>query len=414
MIFIYNLLIIITGFFIKAIALFNKKLALFVKGRKDVFRILEKNINPKEPLIWFHAASLGEFEQGLPVIENVKKEYPSHKVLVTFFSSSGYEVKKEHPIADLITYLPLDTLKNTRKFLDNVNPVLAVFIKYEFWPNYLNQLKKRNISTIVISAIFREKQLFFKSYGGFMRSFLKTFDHFFVQDEHSKKLLKKIDYQNVSVSGDTRFDRVFEILKQDNNLSFINEFKNNKTCLIAGSTWKEDEVLLVNFINNTSSGFKYIIAPHNIKATQIQNLKNSLSKNVVLYSEMEGENLSDFDVFILDTIGILTKVYSYADIAYVGGGMGNSGLHNTLEPAVFGVPILIGKNYTNFKEARDLVSLGGIISVKDAVSFNTTLLKLIEDENYRKTTGIITKNYVNNNIGASKKIGEYISSTLSS
>ena len=409
MIFIYNILISVVGFFIKIAALFNDKLKLFIKGRKDVFKILQKNISKQDTVIWFHAASLGEFEQGLPVIEKVKANYPKHKILVTFFSPSGYEVKKNHPVPDIICYLPLDTDKNSKKFLDIVQPELAVFIKYEFWPNYLQQLRKRNIHTLLISAIFREKQAFFKWYGSFMRTSLNTFDHFFVQNKTSKNLLNKIDFKNVSVSGDTRFDRVNEILSRDNSLSFIEEFKKNKLCFVVGSSWKEDEKLIVEYINSTTHpGVKYIIAPHNIKGTQIQELKNSIHKKTVLFSEKEGEELSGYDVFIIDTIGLLTKIYSYADIAYVGGGMGTTGLHNTLEPAVFGIPIIIGKNYKRFKEAEELVELKGISVVDSKDSFRHALNQFIEAPELRKSAGSITKTYVQDNLGAGKKISDYI------
>ncbi|NAS32180.1 3-deoxy-D-manno-octulosonic acid transferase [Flavobacteriaceae bacterium R38] len=413
MIYIYNILITIVSFFLKLASFFNKKLSLFVKGRRVVFKTLKDNIHSNDHVIWFHAASLGEFEQGLPVIEHVKVKYPEYKILVTFFSPSGYEVKKNHPVADIITYLPMDARSNVRKFLNIVNPKLAIFIKYEFWPNYLNQLKKRKINTLIISAIFKKKQAFFKPYGGFMRSSLKTFNHFFVQDDVSKELLKSINFDNVSVSGDTRFDRVNEILKNDNSLPFIKEFKQDKLCIVLGSTWKEDENLLIEFINNSKhKDVKYIIAPHNIKPTQIQQLKTSISKKTVLYSKREGKSLAEYDIFILDTIGILTKVYNYADIAYVGGGMGTTGLHNTLEPAVFGIPVIIGKNYNTFKEAVDLVSIGGIISINNQESFDLTFNHFINDSTYRKETGRIAGDYVSKNRGASEEILNHITLLL--
>lgn len=398
---------------LKILALFNKKMQLFINGRKSVFKKLSDEIHPSDKIIWFHTASLGEFEQGIPVIEQTKKEFPNHKILVTFFSPSGYEVKKNSDIAHLITYLPLDTKQNVRKFLDLTHPELAIFVKYEFWPNYLAELKKREINTLLISAIFREKQTFFKSYGGFSRSFLKTFLHFFVQDTNSKQLLEKIGFENVTISGDTRFDRVMEILARDNTLSFIEEFKQNKMCLIAGSTWPEDEKMIVDFINNSSNkNVKFIIAPHNIKQTHIEGLKNSINKKTVLFSEKEGKNLSTYEVFIIDTIGILTKIYNYADIAYIGGGVGKTGLHNVLEPAVFGIPVIIGQHYSNFKEAVDLVDLGGVISVKNKKYFNKHVSELSKNQSLRTRIGGINSKYITKNKGAKVQIGYQIRKLL--
>lgn len=410
--FIYNILINLTGFLLKIIALFNKKIKLFVEGREHVFNKLVKEIHKGDQVIWFHTASLGEFEQGLPVIEQTKKEFPQHKILVTFFSPSGYEVKKNTKSAHLITYLPLDTKKNVIRFLNITNPVLAIFVKYEFWPNYLNELRKRDINTLLISAIFREKQVFFKFYGAFMRKSLKTFNHFFVQENHSKELLQSIGFYNVTVSGDTRFDRVSEILERDNSLSFVEDFKQGKLCVVAGSTWPEDEKLLADYINSHSKGEKFIIAPHNIKTDHIETLKKSILARTVLFSQKEGKNLSEYTVLIIDTIGILTKIYSYANVAYVGGGMGTSGLHNTLEPAVFGIPVIIGKNYSNFKEACELIELGGILSIYNKKSFREILSKILEFKALRKDIGEVNQKYVQINKGAKVQIGYQIRKLL--
>mgnify|MGYP003683014803 CR=1 FL=1 len=390
--------------------MFNTKLGLFVSGRKTVFETLTDQISANDKVIWFHTASLGEYEQGLPVLEALKKKYPNHKFVLTFFSPSGFEVKKDSAVADVITYLPLDTKANARKFIKLVHPELVVFVKYEFWPNYLAELKKQQIHTISISTIFRPSQAFFKWYGGWMRKSLRAFHHIFVQDETSQKLLKSIDYTNVTISGDTRFDRVLEILDRDNSLSFIEDFKDNETCIVIGSSWQDDEAIFVPFINASAGKCKFIIAPHNIKSQEIEKLKNSINKSVVLFSEMEQHpNLSQFDVFIVDTIGILTKVYSYADIAYVGGGMGNTGLHNTLEPAVFGIPVVIGKNYSGFKEAEDLVQLGGILSVTSEAEFKKAMMQLLENSNFKTATSKINHDYVHANGNASEIIMEYLS-----
>ncbi len=409
MYFIYNILIYITGFFLKIVALFNKKLGLFVAGRKNVFEDLANQIQSTDKVIWFHTASLGEYEQGLPVLEALKQQYPTHKFVLTFFSPSGYEVKKDSGVVDIITYLPLDTKANAKRFLDLVHPELVVFVKYEFWPNYLAELKKRSIHTISISTIFRSSQAFFKPYGGWMRKSLFAFNHIFVQDEGSKKLLESINYANVTISGDTRFDRVLEILERDNSLAFIDDFKSNSTCVVIGSSWQEDEAVFVPFINSSTEDCKYIIAPHNIKPQEIQKLQKSISKSTVLFSEMDQhKNLNQFDVFIADTIGILTKIYSYADIAYVGGGMGNTGLHNTLEPAVFGIPVVIGKKYSGFKEAEDLVVLKGVLPVKHQAGFESVMTQLLTNTKFRDKVGAINHNYIHSQGNASDVIMKYL------
>lgn len=404
MFFLYNLLVIITGFALKAVAFFNPKMKLFVEGRKNVFKTLGNKIQPKDKTIWFHSASLGEFEQGLPVMEKIRTLYPDHKIVLTFFSPSGYEVRKNSTVADVIVYLPLDTKSNAEKFLKLVHPEMAFFIKYEYWPNYLNALKERNIPTYLFSGIFRKDQVFFKWYGGFYRKALTAFKQFFVQNESSKLLLQEIGFNNVKVSGDTRFDRVLKILERDNSLDFIEKFKNNQLTIVCGSTWPKDEVQLLDFINTNSFGVKFIIAPHNVKPEQISELKNSISKKTILFSELKNKNLADYDVFIIDTIGILTKIYSYADIAYVGGGFGTSGLHNILEPATFGIPIVIGPNYQKFSEAVALVNMGGCISVKNKKELEETLSLLIQNEDERFEKGHISSTFVQMNKNATEVI----------
>ncbi|WP_396186648.1 3-deoxy-D-manno-octulosonic acid transferase [Flavobacterium sp.] len=408
MLFLYNLIVQIVAFLLKIVALFTPKpfgakIKLFIDGRKPVFQILESKISPNDKTIWFHAASLGEYEQGLPVIEKIKIKYPNHKIVLTFFSPSGYEVRKNNLIADVTVYLPLDTKKNAKQFLSLVHPEMAFFIKYEYWPNYLNEMRRLGTPTYLISGIFRENQLFFKWYGGFYRTALNTFTYFFVQNESSKKLLIELGKTNVAISGDTRFDRVAAILEKDNSLDFIESFKNDTLTVVAGSSWPKDESFLINYINHTSKKIKFIIAPHNIKDEQIQELQHSITKKVVLYSELgTGRDLSlkDFDVFIIDTIGILTKIYSYADIAYVGGGFGNPGVHNILEPATFGVPIVIGSNYTHFAEASALVNLGGCISISTTTELVDAFSNLIANDDVRHEKGHICSTFVQMNKGA--------------
>ena len=385
---------------LKIASKFSPKMKLFVDGRKTVFATLRQKIEPSDHTIWFHAASLGEYEQGLPVIEKIKIKYPNHKIVLTFFSPSGYEVRKNNTVADVTVYLPLDSQRNAKHFLDLIHADLVFFIKYEYWPNYLRELKNRNIKTYLISGIFRENQMFFIWYGNFYRKALDTFDHFFVQNQKSKELLLQLNKTNVTVSGDTRFDRVYAILQKDNSLDFISEFKNDTLTIVAGSSWPKDETLLVNFINTTDHKVKFIIAPHNIKGEQIEQLRKSITKKTGLFSEKEGKDLSSFAVFIVDTIGILTKIYSYADIAYVGGGFGNPGVHNILEPATFGIPIVIGPNYSHFAEATALVENGGCVSVSNQQQLNDAFENLIRNEDIRGEKGNICGTFVQMNKNA--------------
>ncbi|MBD3583888.1 3-deoxy-D-manno-octulosonic acid transferase [Flavobacterium selenitireducens] len=401
---IYGLLISIVGFFIRVVAFFNPKMRLFVDGRKSVFETLSRSISADEKTIWFHCASLGEYEQGLPVMEAMRSRFPEHKIVLTFFSPSGYEVRKNNAVADVTIYLPIDTVSNARRFLDIVHPELAFMIKYEFWPNYLNELDKRNVRTFLISGIFRENQAFFKWYGGFYRKALDTFEHFFVQNSRSKDLLASLKKYNATVSGDTRFDRVAAILEKNNTLGFISEFKNGAATVVVGSSWPKDETLLADFINKTDQNVKFIIAPHNIKEAQIAEIRNSITRKVVLFSEKEGKNLADFDVFIIDTIGILTKIYSYADIAYVGGGFGNPGVHNILEPATFGVPIVIGPNYSHFAEAIALVDMEGCISVDGQAQLKEAFDLLLSNDDIRHEKGHICATFVQMNKNATSTI----------
>ena len=404
MLFLYNLILLFASQLVKLLALFNPKMKLFVDGRKGVFEKIREKINPTDKTIWFHAASLGEYEQGLPVIEQIKIKYPEHKIVVTFFSPSGYEVRKNNTVANLTIYLPLDTKHNAQLFVELVHPEMVFFIKYEFWPNYLNELKKRIIKTYLISGIFRDNQAFFKGYGGFYRNALNTFDYFFVQNENSKKLLQSIGFTNVKISGDTRFDRVVSILERDNSLDFIEQFKDKKTAIVIGSSWPKDESVLVDYINSASADLKFIIAPHNIHKSEIVNLQSLITKKTILFSEKEDQNLNEFQVFIIDTIGILSKIYSYADIAYVGGGFGNPGVHNILEPATFGVPIVIGPNYSHFAEATALVHQGGCVSISNQKELNETLDNLISNEDIRHEKGHICETFVQMNKGATVTI----------
>ena len=397
---------------LKVISFFNTKIKLGVIGRRNTFDILQNKILATDKTIWMHAASLGEFEQGLPVLQELKIKYPNHKIVVSFFSPSGYEVKKNTNDADVVVYLPLDTPNNAKRFLDIVRPELILFVRYEIWPNILLEAKRRQIKSLLISATFRPNQSYFKWYGGLMRKALFSFNHIFTQNKNSKTLVENIGYDSVSVSGDTRFDRVNQQLKADNTISFIEAFIDNKTTVVYGSSWPADDALFIPFINsNKTTNTKYIIAPHNIKPSYIDTIKKSLKAKTVCFSDMKGKNLSEFNVFILDTIGYLGRVYSYADIAYVGGAAGATGLHNILEPAVFGIPIIIGKNYQKFPEAKRLVNLNGVTSVNNQKELRLIMESLIDSKDNRSLQGKINASYVKQNKGAVIKILTNISTT---
>ena len=407
--FLYNIGIKLVHFGLKCASPFNEKIESGVIGRQSTFKILQENITANDKMLWFHCASLGEYEQGLPVFKALRTHFNQHKIVLSFFSPSGYEIRKNSPIADIVVYLPIDTKANSKQFIDIINPELTVFVKYDIWPNFLNELKNRNLRAILISATFRENQSFFKFYGSTLRRALFAFEHIFTQNESSKKLLESINYNKVTISGDTRFDRVSSQLDQDNSLDFIEIFKQDKLCVVAGSTWPEDETLLINFINyKAPKDVKFIIAPHNIKPIQIKNIQEKLIVESVLFSEKDAKNLKNTQVFIIDTIGILSKIYYYADIAYVGGAIGTTGLHNTLEPAIFGVPIIIGNNHSKFPEAQEMINKSGMYSIYNQISFDSILTELIQNKDMRLMSGTINLNYIKENTGAVTKILKYL------
>ncbi|PKV49603.1 3-deoxy-D-manno-octulosonic-acid transferase [Aquimarina sp. MAR_2010_214] len=409
---LYNIFIAIFSGVLPIIGLLSPKLKLFVNGRKTVFETLEKYFPSQDRVIWFHCASLGEYEQGVPVMEALKKKHPDHKIVVTFFSPSGYEAKKNSALADIIVYLPMDTNANAIRFIQLVKPELAVFVKYEFWPNYLKILQSKNIPAVFISATFREDQAFFKWYGGFMRKTLQTIDHFFVQDKISQTLIEKQGFTNVTLSGDTRFDRVSHQIEMDNHVGFISDFINERLCIVIGSSWPEDEEIFIEYINDAPNEICFIVAPHEIKDSSANALKQKIKKKTVLYSEKEGIVLKDQQVFIMNTIGYLSRIYSYGDIAYVGGAMGTGGLHNILEPATFGIPIIIGKNFEKFREAKQLQKLAGLFSVSSANEFSQILNKLVEDKKLREKTGMISGHFINSNTGATGMIMAYLNKKI--
>ena len=406
---LYDLLINIFQLHLHVLKYFNKTVFNFLIKRKKIFKKLKSNISKNEKYIWIHVASLGEYEQGLPVFKKIKSLYKDHKIVLSFFSSSGYDLRKNNPISDLTLYLPIDTSNNAKRFINLINPEIAVFVKYEFWPNFLKYLKKNNTPTYLLAGVFRKNHWFFKPYGFWMRNNLKTFNHFFVQNNDSKKILKKYNFNNCSVMGDSRFERVLELPNQKNEIKYLNKFKKSKQCFVAGSTWNEDDEIIIKFINSyKENDICFIIAPHQIDLNKINKAKSFIKKKSILMSELNKDNASKNSVIFIDSIGLLTSVYSYADIGYVGGGMGNTGLHNTLEPAVFKIPVIVGKNFEKFHEVSELINLKGFISIKNYDTFKNELIDLINNKKARDKMGQINYKYIINKIGASEKVITYL------
>ena len=406
---IYNITIIIVRALMFILKFFNSKIRSFNNERKNVIKNLKKNISKNDNHIWIHVASLGEYEQGLPIFKEIKSLYKNHKIILSFFSSSGYEVRKNNPIGDVTIYLPLDSPYNAKKFISLLNLKMVFFVKYEFWPNYLQNLKNNNIPTFLLAGLFRKNHWFFKWYGiGFLNLLKTSITHFFVQNKDSMDLLLNHNITNCTLMGDSRFDRVNSLLNQNNEIENIKKFIGSKICFVAGSTWKEDESLMVDYINENNHDLAWIIAPHQINKKQIKLFQEKLKCESILHSNLNQNNINTAKVLIIDSIGLLTKLYSYSDISYVGGGMGNSGLHNILEPAVFKTPVIIGENYLNFPEAKDLISKNGVFSIKNSEEFSKILNDLIRNEKKRKEMGVINYNYIKSNLGATKNVISYL------
>ncbi len=396
--FLYSLAVSVAKAMTPVVAKSTKTKA-FVAGRKALWTQL-KGIPQNKKVVWMHCASLGEYEQGLPVLTALKNNHPEYFYLVTFFSPSGYEVRKNHGIADLVTYLPWDTKADVKRFVALVNPVMALLVKYEFWPNLIRELQRKEVPLYLISGLFRQNQRFFKPWGNSQRKLLREFAHLFVQNEASLKLLQSIGVQQVSVSGDTRFDRVGAAKEP---LAFMDTFVGARKCIVAGSTWPEDEALLLEAIRQTPKDWCWLIAPHEMHEAKLNHLMAQLPKGSLRYTQNEEATFDGCPVLVLDTVGMLGRSYPYASLAYVGGGMGTSGLHNILEPAAEGVPIVIGKNYDTFPEAKDLIALGGVISVATADACSKQLSILQENDALREEKGSTNKNYVRTNQGATAK-----------
>lgn len=396
---IYQVGINIYGLLIFCVGLFNEKARKLSKGQQQAFKKLKAEIHANEQYTWFHAASLGEFEQGRPIIEGLKKEDPTIKILLTFFSPSGYEIRKNYDGADVICYLPLDTKCNTRRFFQSVKISKAIFIKYEFWPNYLTSLRKNSIPVYAISAIFRPEQAFFKWYGGWYKSLLKSFRQIFVQDLNSKLLLEKSGIGHVTVAGDTRFDRVTDLAKQAKHIPIIERFiKDSTKVIIAGSSWPKDEELLIRYLKSHTD-IKLILVPHEIHETHIAGILKLTGDNHVRYTQAEEKEFSTERCLIVDTIGLLSSIYRYGQVAYIGGGFG-AGIHNTLEAAVWNIPVVFGPNYQRFKEARELISEGGGYDVDSYEELEQTLDQLLDNN----VSGKIAGDYVSQHAGATNII----------
>lgn len=400
---LYNFGIQLYHLSILVASIFNKKASLMIKGRKGLLNNIKSQINKNDNIIWFHCASLGEFEQGRPLIENIKKKYPDKKILLTFFSPSAYEIRKNYSQADYIFYLPFDTKNNAKKFIKIVNPKIAIFVKYEYWFNYISELKKNNVPLFFTSSIFNKNKYFFKWYGSWSRKNLKKISGFFVQNQESKKLLESIGISNVVVSGDTRFDRVYKLSQNCERNLLIEKFVSDKRVFIAGSTWPPDDVLIVDLINSGFDNIKFIIAPHEINDNKIENLIKSLKPKTLKYSDANLQNIQYADVLIIDCIGILSKLYQYSSIAYIGGGFGVS-IHNIQEPATFGNTVIFGTNYKGFQEAVDLVDLGGAFPVENSRQLISKTKKLLSDKKFLKTSSDICLNYIKKKTGATELI----------
>nr|WP_321373859.1 glycosyltransferase N-terminal domain-containing protein [uncultured Bacteroides sp.] len=402
----YNFGIYIYSLLIHLLAPFSRKPRKMMKGHWIVYELLRQQKEDGAKYIWFHAASLGEFEQGRPLIEKIKERYPEYKILLTFFSPSGYEVRKNYREADIVCYLPLDKPRNVNKFLDIIQPCMAFFIKYEFWKNYLDELHKRNIPVYSISSIFRKEQIFFKWYGGTYRKVLANFDQLFVQNETSKRFLSKIGINKVTVVGDTRFDRVLEIRQEAKDLPLVEAFKGNSMTIVAGSSWQPDEDLFIEYFN-THPDIKLIIAPHVIDENHLVEIISKLKRPYVRYSKANEQNVRNADCLIIDGFGLLSSIYRYGEIAYVGGGFG-VGIHNILEAAVYGIPVIFGPKFQKFMEAKQLLEENGAFSIKNYEELSQLLDKMMTDTEYLKEVGGNADNYVRENLGASEKILDQI------
>ncbi len=399
----YNLGLILYAWAVRLAAFRHKKARLWIDGRKDLFHRMREAIDPAARIIWIHVASLGEFEQGRPIIEKLRKTHPEYKLLLTFFSPSGYEIRKDYKGVDYLFYLPLDTPRNARRFLDIAHPEIAIFVKYEYWLNLLRELRRRKTRTFIVSAIFRRNSIFFRPYGGWWRQALETFEVLFVQNEESKELLASLGFDNVLVAGDTRFDRVAEIARAAKHIDIVERFKGDDRLFVAGSTWGPDEELLIRLMNDNPE-VKFIIAPHEMDEGRIARLIEETRGGTLRYTQCTPRTgYGSRQLLILDTVGLLSSVYGYATWSYIGGGFG-VGIHNTLEAATFGLPVAFGPNYEKFKEARDLVTLGAARSISGYEQLRDWFIPLRDNEVFLQKTSRIAKDYTTRHQGATSII----------
>lgn len=404
---LYNLGILGYYLLVRIVSLRNDKARKWIEGRKDIFKHLSETIIPGEPILWFHVSSLGEFEQGRPVIEAIRNLKPEYKILLTFFSPSGYELRKDYQYADYVFYLPLDTKKNAVRFIDIVRPEKVFFIKYEFWYNFLTQLKEEGIPTYIFSALFRPSQIFFKPWGKWYLKVIASYEHIFVQNRESFNILHQYGFMNVSISGDTRLDRVGQIADAAPRLGKLELFCGDQKAIIAGSTWKEDEDLFIPYVNKCPSGLKFVIAPHEVTNQSLERICTALEKPYVFYSTATDEELSEAEVLIVDGYGYLDSIYRYGMLAYVGGGF-TSGIHSILEPAVFGLPVIFGPDFHKFQEAHDMLKIGAACCISDFTELETQIDSLRSSPEKLLSASNLARSYVNSNRGASKQIVKYI------
>ncbi len=388
-------------------SLLSEKVRKMWVGEHDAYHILEGKVDPSARYVWFHAASLGEFEQGRPLIEHIRKEWPEYKVLLTFFSPSGYEVRKDYKGADICCYLPIDTISNARRFLRMVRPEMAFFIKYEFWYNYLHILKHRGVPTYSVSSIFRPDQIFFKWYGRSYRKVLYCFSHFFVQNEKSRELLRQLNIGCVSVVGDTRFDRVLQIKEASKRLPIVEAFvEGTQGVFVAGSSWEPDEDVFIPYFNQHKE-WKLIIAPHVVSEDHLRSIEEKLNRKNIRYSTASAESASAAECLIVDCFGLLSSIYHYGTVAYVGGGFG-AGIHNVLEAAVWGIPVIFGPENKHFQEAQELIAAQGGLEITDPRTFDAVMGRLTHDNDFRARSGGQAQEYVKGKAGAMRRIMESI------
>ncbi len=399
----YNILMYFVWFGVSIAAIFDHKIRLMWRGQRRAFRILKRKVDPNAKYVWVHAASLGEFEQGRPIIERIRLEHPDYKILLTFFSPSGYEVRKNYPGADIITYLPIDTVTNARRFLRTVRPVAAFFIKYEFWYNYLHVLRHRKVPVYSVSSIFRPDQIFFRWYGRQYAHVLKCFTRFFVQNEESRMLLEKIGIHEVEITGDTRFDRVMTIKSLAKELPIVESFvKGSEKVFVAGSSWGPDEDVFIPYFNEHKD-WKLIIAPHVIGEVHLKQILSKLQRNTVRFTQTTPEEAATADCLLIDCFGLLSSIYNYGTVAYIGGGFG-VGIHNTLEAAVWNMPVIIGPNNKKFDEAQGLMQAGGCFEIHDAAEFETLMNRFDTDKAFLKDSSEKAGQFVKGQAGATDRI----------